>query len=536
MGLQVIDYIEGYVVLPRSDFKTAQAVTKDAFVMDDFALIPHTISNARRLYSLGYEGVRTPMGEDYSFKYLRHGKLHPPMGHQKATAEFAVMRRSCFILSDPGTGKTASVLWAWHYLRQRGMAKKLLVVCPRSIIHAAWYSDIMATMPQIKVGVVRGTPAQRAAVLRSNADILIINHDGISHTPQIFKVKDISHVAVDEASAFSSHKSRRSLGLRKLVGNKVVWVMTATPATRAPDRVWALCQLVDPTKVPKFFTHWRDQTMVKNGLYGYRPRKGKEVEALVFNAMQPAIRFNKQDCQDLPGTVILDRVVPPSAEQQAFIKAMLKDWIVEDAKDKAPITAVNAGVRGFKILQAMAGVVKRDDGAYHYLPCDARVQEVLDIVDDTDVKVFILAPYIGVIEALARALRNHLGSAAAVEVIRGSVGDTERARIVNAFQDPNNTTLKVIVAHPETASHGLTLTAADTIIWYAPFHKAEYWIQANERTDRPGQTRKTTIYAIHGGGAEKAVYDAIRDQVGTQAVLLNLYAAATKGNIYDPTT
>jgi ERCC4-related helicase len=252
---------------------------------------------------------------------------------------------------------------------------------------------------------------------------------------------------------------------------------------------------------------------------------------MLYAAMQPAIRFSKDECLDLPGVVYLDRHVPLSVAQNKFIKQMATDWLVKDGG--VPVTAVHAASRVSKILQACSGVVKRDDGTYMHLETGSRIAEIMQIMDDSDGKVIVFCKFRGaiahIVAELNKQLRKVLEAPGVVfcKAMTGDTTDRERAAIVDEFQDEDSM-LRVLVAQPITAAHGLTLTAANAIVWYTPFEKAEYYIQGNERTDRPGQTRKTTVYHLSGSPFEDAVYASVAGMVDYESSMLDLYALASK--------
>lgn len=111
-------------------------------------------------------------------------------------------------------------------------------------------------------------------------------------------------------------------------------------------------------------------------------------------------------------------------------------------------------------------------------------------------------------------------------IVHGETSKRNRDEIFRAFQqDPEP---RVIVANPGTLQHGLTLTAANTIIWAAPVHSLETWEQANGRVTRPGQKRNTLIVSIEGTALERKVYDRLQSKGRVQGTLLELINEQTK--------
>jgi SNF2 family DNA or RNA helicase len=127
-------------------------------------------------------------------------------------------------------------------------------------------------------------------------------------------------------------------------------------------------------------------------------------------------------------------------------------------------------------------------------------------------------PFTHTIELLKKHLtKNQI----ACEVINGAVPVNRRSDIVKNFQE--QPTIKVLIIQPQAASHGLTLTAADTIIWYAPCTSVETYLQANARIDRPGQVNPMTIYHIMGSTVERKIYSMLRGNVSSHQKIIDLY-------------
>jgi SNF2 family DNA or RNA helicase len=132
--------------------------------------------------------------------------------------------------------------------------------------------------------------------------------------------------------------------------------------------------------------------------------------------------------------------------------------------------------------------------------------------------VLVFVPFTHTIELLKKHLeKNHI----TCDVINGSVSPNQRAEIVRIFQSQPEP--KVLIIQPQAASHGLTLTAADTIIWYAPCTSVETYLQANARIDRPGQVNPMTVVHITGSSVEARLYKLLRTNVSNHNEIIDLY-------------
>jgi len=145
-----------------------------------------------------------------------------------------------------------------------------------------------------------------------------------------------------------------------------------------------------------------------------------------------------------------------------------------------------------------------------------RIELVKEIIEESESKVLVFVPFTAALHKVAEEIAKHYS----VEVVYGEVSKTQRDRIFHDFQhakDPH-----VLVADARTMSHGLSLTAASTTIWYGPPNGNETYLQANERTPRPGQKLNTLIVNIEGTPVERKVYERLRGQTKLQGLLLDM--------------
>ena len=145
-----------------------------------------------------------------------------------------------------------------------------------------------------------------------------------------------------------------------------------------------------------------------------------------------------------------------------------------------------------------------------------------EIIEESEGKVIVFVPLTGALESVATELRKDY----TVETVHGGTSKSERDRIFGAFQsgfDP-----RVLVANAAAMSHGLTLTAATTIVWYAPVHSNEVYQQACARVRRPGQTKTTVIVHIAGSDIERRVYKRLADKESMQGLLLDMMKEASE--------
>ena len=438
-----------------------------------------------------------------------------PFDHQKTTSEFLVNNRKAFCFNEQGTGKTASVIWAVDYLMQLGLVKRVLVICPLSIMKSAWQQDLFKFAIHRTVSVAYGAAKKRKEIVNAGNEFVIINYDGVNIVKKEIINGGFDLIVVDEASAYKNNKTERWKDLRDLTKViKGLWMLTGTPAAQSPVDAYGLARLVNPNAVPLYVSHFKDQVMYKVSDFRWVPRP--EAKHIVHKALQPAIRFKKKDCLDLPPVTFIDRDAPLTPQQLSYYKKLKQEMLIE--ADGEEISAVNAAVKINKLLQISGGAVYTDTGEVLEFDVSSRLKVVHEVIDETSNKVLVFVPFTHTIELLQKYLTKHGVTSA---VINGAVGVNRRTDIVTHFQ--NNEQPKVLIIQPQAASHGLTLTAADTIIWYAPCTSVETYLQANARIDRPGQVNPMTIVHLSGSPVEHRMYSMLRGNVANHNEIIELY-------------
>ena len=438
-----------------------------------------------------------------------------PFDHQKATAEFLVSNPKSFCFNEQGTGKTASVIWAVDYLMKLGVVKRVLVVCPLSIMYSAWQADLFKFALHRTVAVAYGSAKKRKEIIARGSEFVIVNFDGVSILKQDIIDGGFDLVVIDEASAYKNSRTVRWKDMRDVCKHvKGLWMLTGTPAAQSPVDAYGLAKLVAPSQVPKFFAEFRDRVMTKVSMYRWLPRP--EAKAIVHNVLQPAIRFEKKQCLDLPPVTFMDRDAPLTPQQSGFYKLLAKQMLIEAAGEE--VTAVNAAVQISKLLQISCGSVYSDTGEVVDFDVSNRLNVVQEVVDECSNKVLIFVPFTHTIAMIRDFL---LKNGTTCEVIDGSVSVGKRSDVVQRFQSQPDP--KVLVIQPQAASHGLTLTAADTIIWYAPCTSVETYLQANARIDRPGQVNPMTVIHIKGSPVEERMYKLLRNNINNHSEIIDLY-------------
>ena len=438
-----------------------------------------------------------------------------PFAHQKETAKFLVSNRKAFCFNEQGTGKTASVIWATDYLMKIGVLKRVLVVCPLSIMKPAWQNDLFKFAMHRTVAVAHGSAEKRREVLAGDAEYVIINYDGVGIVKKEIEAAGFDLIVIDEASAYKNAQTERWKDMRDLMKTiKGLWMLTGTPAAQSPMDAYGLAKLINPTAVSPIFGQFRDRVMIKVGQFRWVPKP--DSKEYVHSILQPAIRFEKSQCLDLPPVTYVDRDAPLTSQQVKYYNILKKQMLFE--ADGEEISAVNAAVQINKLLQIAGGAVYSDSKEVIEFDVSERLRVVQEVIEESSHKVLVFVPFTHTIELLEKHLTKN---GISCDVINGSVNVNRRTAIVKQFQEHDNP--KVLIIQPQAASHGLTLTAANTVIWYAPCTSVETYLQANARIDRPGQVNNMTVVHIKGSPIEKKIYGMLRNNIQNHMKIIDLY-------------
>jgi SNF2 family DNA or RNA helicase len=476
---------------------------------------PHRLDEVRVLRNLGIKAP-SPILHYYDWP----GQF-TPYEHQRETAAFLTLNDRGLVLNEIGTGKTQSALWAADYLIKTGGVKKVLIISPLSTLERVWGDGIFTGLVHRKFVVLHGTAERRLKLLKTDADFYIVNHDGFAI------IKDACHgmfdlVIVDEAAVLRNPSTQRFKVFRRWVDMNPtarLWLMTGTPTPNDPTDAWALAKLVGSPYLTKTYTAFREQVMMKIGQWKFVPRP--ESMETVKHILQPAVRYTRDECFDLPETIIQTRQVELTAEQKKHYTQMLRHFVTEAAAE-GTITAVNEAVKIQKLVQIACGVAYGDDGQNIELDCTPRINLVKEVIEEAGEKVIVFVPLTGTLHMLEKELSKHWR----VGVVNGEVSSTQRNQIFHDFQ--HNKTPHVLVAHPGTMAHGLTLTAATTILWYGPINSNETYVQANGRIERIGKRQVSNVIHIESTELEHRMYERLRNKQKLQGLLLEMIQQQTR--------
>lgn len=471
------------------------------------------VDECRVLRNLGVENVPSPIVGRYDWP----GK-YKPMQHQIETAAFLTMHRKAFVFSEPGTGKTLAVLWAADYLMRIGRVRRVLVLCPLSIMQAAWQGDLSNSIIHRSAVVAHHAQAtRRIEMVQDDYEFVITNYEGLNLIANEVNADGrFDLVIVDEANSYKNINTTRWKSLNSIIKpNTLLWMLTGTPAAQSPVDAYGLAKLVNPDAVPRFFTAWRDKVMHKLTMYKWVPKT--DAKQIVHNILQPAIRFTKAQCLDLPPVVTMTREVPLTPQQNKYYNLIKEQMLFKSSGET--ISAVNAAASVSKLLQISCGAALTDGKLVMEFDSAPRLAVLEEILNETSRKVILFALFRSTIDTILAHMEK---KGIKAECIHGDVPPSKRADIIRRFQHEPDTTL--LVMQPQATAHGITLTAADTVIFYGPLMSVDQYIQCIARADRKGQNAESvTVIHIQGSPIEKKMFSALQAKVSDHSLLTQMF-------------
>ena len=504
--MQIIDD-RALVLRVRDPHKVSDAISHSKVLPDNKVVVRWGLDECRILRDMN---IKAPSPIEKKYKWTGQ---YTPFEHQKTTAAFLTLRRKAFCFNEQGTGKTASAIWASDYLLSQGIINRVLIVCPLSIMDSAWRDDLFKFAMHRTVDIAYGSAKKRKEIVANDAEYIITNYDGLAILEKDLQDRDL--IIVDEATHYKNARTDRWKVLNRMVKPDTwVWMMTGTPAAQSPLDAYGLAKIINPNSVPRFYGSFRDQVMIRVSQFKWMPKP--DSSTIVYNALQPAIRFTKDECLDLPPMVYTKREVELTRQQKKYYKELKSKMVMQAAGEQ--ITAVNAAVNMNKLLQISSGAVYTDEGDALEFDISHRYKVLREVIDESSKKVLVFVPFKHAIDLITDKLNK---DGIRTEYIRGDVSAPKRTDIFKRFQTQDD--IRVLVIQPQAAAHGVTLTAANTVVWWGPTSSLETYAQANARVHRSGQDHKCTVVQLQGSGIEKRVYKLLDSRIDVHTQIISLY-------------
>lgn len=451
----------------------------------------------------------------------------PLFDHQKKSVDFMRTRERVLDASDPGTGKTRVQIELFAERRRNG-GGCALVIAPKSLLRSAWENDFAKFAPHITVSVAQAKG--RAQAFARPADVYVTNVDAtkwlMEQRPGFFARFDT--LIMDELSAFKHHTSLRSKALNKIKGHfKYRYGLTGTPNSNGITDIWNQIYILDDgQRLGKSFYKFRNMTQTPSqagpaaNMLKWEDKPGAE-QAVGELIKDMTVRHKFEECLDVPKNFETEVpfFMPPG--QATVYKTFKRDALLALESGEV-ISSVNAAGVANKLLQIASGATYTGDANKYAVVDPSRYEMIADLVEARQHSVVFFHWR----HQRDLLMEEFTKRGITFAVIDGSVKEQDRMEAVKDYQ---NGFYRVMLAHPASAAHGLTLTRGTTTIWASPTYNLEHWLQGNRRTYRAGQTQRTeTISILAKGTIEELVYQRLADKNVKQINILELLNSAFK--------
>lgn len=443
-----------------------------------------------------------------------------PYEHQKVAVNFAMDKlesNGCAaLLMDMGLGKSLTSIAIIGLLLQEEKINKVLVVCPSSIINV-WEKEFQkfADYNFNVESIIGSTMTKRKEKLKllchkAGLKVALLNYEATWRMEKELNVYRPDMIICDESQKIKNPSAAQSKTLHRLgVKAKYKIILTGTPVQNSPMDVFSQWKFLDPNIFGLSFYTFRNRYAVMGGYYNHQIIKYKNMDELTSKAHSIAYRITKEEALDLPEQIFLNRYCELESSAQKIYDKVVKESYAE--LESGEITATNVLTKLIRLSQISGGHVKDDDGKMQVIS-KSKLNELKDIMEDVIIdnkkKLVVFARFIPEIESIQN-LANEMDIN--YSYITGEIKMEERGVMVDSFQTNND--IKLFIAQIQTAGLGITLTAADTAVFYSlDFNYANY-SQAISRTHRIGQKNTCTyINLISSGTVDEKIIKALENK------------------------
>ena len=470
------------------------------------------------------------MIDDYKFKTK-------PFEHQKEALKLSWAAKTYAYFMEMGTGKSKVLVDNIAMLYDKGAIRGAVIVAPKGVYNNWYTQEFPIHMPDhVEHSMVLWEPSSTKKKQleldtlfdgKEELKILIINVEAFSSK----KGLDFAHrflnifigkslIGIDESTTIKNPTAKRTKSILK-IGNLASYrrILTGSPVTKSPLDLYSQCEFLDVWHLghPSYYSFLSRYAKMVTRNFGGRqvqivdPRDSyRRLDELSDKLKTFSYRVLKEDCLDLPPKVFTKRIVELTAEQKK-IYAQLKQVAMAFTENGKVMSTVNVMTQLMRLHQVTCGTFKADDGSVTQLE-NNRVQALMDCVEETEGKVIIWATYREDIKKIVEALKKAYGEASTVEY-HGGVDATLRQDNIAQFQQVKGPT-RYFVGNAQTGGYGITLTAANTVIYYSNSYDLEKRLQSEDRAHRIGQTGSVTyVDSVAEGTIDERIIKSLKDKV-----------------------
>ena len=432
-----------------------------------------------------------------------------PYAHQLTALENSWHKEEFAYFMEMGTGKTKVLIDNVAMLYDKGKVDGVLIIAPKGVVgtwynqelpnHLADHIENVTVLWQANINKKQQEKLDQLFKTGHELHILVMNVEALSTDKgKLFAAKFLrshkSMLAIDESTTIKNPKAKRTKNILSL-GNicKYRRIMTGSPVTRNPLDLYSQCEFLNPnllqfTSYYAFRNRYAEmKTIHVHGRSVDVVHKFQNLKELSETLKPFSYRVLKQDCLDLPEKVYIKREISLSPEQKKLYEQMKKQAFA--TLNGKQVTSVTVLTQLMRLQQITCGHFTADDGSIQPIR-NNRLAELLDVLEETEGKVIIWGHYQEDVKNIVNILTDKYGPGSVVSYY-GLTPQDERQKNIKKFQANNG--VRFLVGTPQTGGYGITLTEANTVIYYSNGYDLEKRMQSEDRAHRIGQ-KKTVTY------------------------------------------
>ncbi len=436
----------------------------------------------------------------------------PPYKHQLTALEKSWNRETYAYFMEMGTGKTKVLIDNMAMLYDKGKIDGALIVAPKGVI-GTWYNQEIPThlpdhIEKMSVlwqsNITKGQSKKLGNLFQIGEElqILIMNVEALSTVKGVnfaskFLLSHNALMVVDESTTIKNPKAKRTKNILKLSkGAKYRRVLTGSPVTKNPLDLYSQCEFLDPYLLDfhSYYAFRNRYAEMKTAHFSGRSvqivSKFRHLDELSESLKPFSYRILKEDCLDLPDKIYMKRIITLTKKQEEVYEQMKREALAFLNGKKT--TTVNALTQLMRLQQITCGHFVADDGTTQEIDSN-RLDELMDVLEEVEGKALIWCHWQKDVQIIKEAILKEYGPGSVVDYY-GLTPQDQRQKNKDAFQ--NDSKVRFFVGTPQTGGYGLTLTAANTVIYYSNGYDLEKRIQSEDRAHRIGQKKSVTYVDI----------------------------------------
>ena len=446
-----------------------------------------------------------------------------PYAHQLTALEKSWDKEEYAYFMEMGTGKSKVLVDNISMLYDKGKINGALIIAPKGV-YRNWFSqeipNHLASHIQHKTVLWTATTSkskdkeyQQLFKVDYDLHILVMNVEAFSTDKGLkfatkFMACHNTMMAVDESTSIKTPTVKRTRAICALAPSaKYRRILTGSPVTKSPLDLYSQCKFLNENLLGFYsYLSFRNRyAVMKNANFGGRQfqivASYQRLDELSENLKPFSYRVLKEDCLDLPEKVFTKRIVELTEEQKAKYNSM-KQMALAEFNGKIT-TAPHVLTQLMRLHQITCGHLKLDNDEVIKLK-NNRLNELMNVLEEVEGKAIIWANYIHDIETIVEEIQKRYGADSVVQYY-GAIESEKRQKNIELFQDPESS-VKFFVGNPQTGGYGITLTAANTVVYYSNGYDLEKRLQSEDRAHRIGQKKSVTYIDLM---AEKTVDEKI---------------------------